>query len=141
MMDLDTILKIVALFFGGIITLSSFVAAVVYLTDQYKKTAIAANAEEFKKLNTKIDDFKNDVNKRFDTVEAKQEKSDIEACKNFLVRCLDDFERGIVSPVIVERYWKEFDYYIAKGKNSSIKTRTNALVQSGVLTRDTTKGE
>lgn len=151
-MDLDTVIKVIGIIMGSIITFSAFVAAVVYLLDQHKKTTRALLKEDFEQINKKIDDFHDEVkeelsdfhdevNKRFDNVEAKQEKAALESCKNFLVKCLDDFEHGKkVSSVLMDRFWKQYDYYISRGQNSSIKTRTEALVASGVISR-ITKGE
>jgi cell shape-determining protein MreC len=140
-MDIDTILKVIAIIMGSIVSFSAFVAAVVYLIDQRKKSARSMLQEDFDKINKKIDDFKESVDKRFDDLEKKHEKSDMEACKNFLVKCLDSFENDKkVSSVLIDRFWHEYDYYIEKGKNSSIKSRTQELVSSGQLKR-ITKGE
>ena len=135
-MDIDTILKVIGIVMGSIITFSAFVAAVVYLLEQHKKGTRALLQEDFKQINEKIDNFHTEVNGRFDKVDERQANSDMAACKNFLVRCLDDFEQGKkTSPVTIERFWNQYDYYISKGKNSSIKSRTQYLVSTGQLQR------
>lgn len=134
-MDLDTIFKVIMILFGGVITFSSFVAAVVYLTDQHKKGIRSELKEDFENMNKKIDDFQADVNTRFDLMDQKHEKSDLAMCQNFLVNCLTNFERGIGDQAMIQRFWKQYDYYIGKGKNSYIKSRVKELEADGKLAR------
>lgn len=56
-------------------------------------------------------------------------------CKNFLVRCLADFEKGNkMSDVEVERFWEQYHHYIDElGENAHIKEWTERLKKEGKL--------
>lgn len=56
-------------------------------------------------------------------------------CKNFLVRCLADFEKGNkLSDVEVERFWEQYDHYINElHENTYIKEWTESLKKEGKL--------
>lgn len=53
---------------------------------------------------------------------------DMESCKNYLVRCLGDFEHGNpLSEVEQERFWEEYRHYLEIGGNSYIERRVEKL--------------
>ena len=53
---------------------------------------------------------------------------DMESCKNYLVRCLGDFEHGKpLSEVEQERFWEEYRHYLEIGGNSYIERRVEKL--------------
>ena len=56
-------------------------------------------------------------------------------CKNFLVRCLADFEKGNeMSDVEIERFWEQYDHYINELKeNTYIQKWTERLEREGKL--------
>lgn len=56
-------------------------------------------------------------------------------CKNFLVRCLADFEKGNkMSDVEVERFWEQYHHYIDELKeNTYIKEWTERLKKEGKI--------
>ena len=56
-------------------------------------------------------------------------------CKNFLVRCLADFEKGNeMSDVEIERFWEQYDHYINELKeNTYIKKWTERLEDEGKI--------
>lgn len=56
-------------------------------------------------------------------------------CKNFLVRCLADFEKGNrLSDVEVERFWEQYDHYINElHENTYIKEWTESLKKEGKI--------
>ena len=56
-------------------------------------------------------------------------------CKNFLVRCLADFEKGNeMSAVEIERFWEQYDHYINELKeNTYIKEWTERLKGEGKI--------
>lgn len=68
-----------------------------------------------------------DLNKRLNTV-------DQETCKNFLVRCLADVERGDqMTEIENERFWEQYAYYIDHGGNTYIKNKVEKLKAEGKL--------
>ena len=59
---------------------------------------------------------------------------DMESCKNYLVRCLGDFEHGNpLSDVEQERFWEEYQHYLRIGGNSYIERRVEKLKLDGKL--------
>lgn len=56
-------------------------------------------------------------------------------CKNFLVRCLADSEKGNkLSDVEVERFWEQYDHYINElHENTYIKEWTESLKKEGKI--------
>ena len=56
-------------------------------------------------------------------------------CKNFLVRCLADFEKGNrLSDVEVERFWEQYHHYTEELKeNTYIKEWTERLKKEGKI--------
>lgn len=56
-------------------------------------------------------------------------------CKNFLVRCLADFEKGNkLSDVEVERFWEQYHHYTQELKeNTYIKEWTERLKREGKI--------
>lgn len=74
-----------------------------------------------------INDSILEINQRLDVV-------DMESCKNFLVRCIADVERGeSMSETEAERFWEQYDYYIKSGKNTYVKNKVEKLKQEGRL--------
>lgn len=56
-------------------------------------------------------------------------------CKNFLVRCLADFEKeNEMSEVEIERFWEQYDHYVNELKeNTYIKEWTERLKGEGKI--------
>lgn len=56
-------------------------------------------------------------------------------CKNFLVRCLADFERGNkLSDIEVERFWEQYHHYTQELKeNTYVKEWTERLKKEGKI--------
>ena len=122
--------KIVA---DAIVFLAAFVAAVIYLKTTMKKTIKEVNKEDFEDMHDSINDLKEDMNHRFDDVNARIDNSDLQACRNFLVHAMVDIERGIADEALIHRFWDELDHYHKKKQNSYIDTRVQALIDTGKL--------
>ena len=68
-----------------------------------------------------------EINQRLNSV-------DMQATKNFLVRCISDMERGEkMSETEAERFWEQYDYYIKSGGNTYIKNKVEKLQKEGRL--------
>lgn len=60
---------------------------------------------------------------------------DMEACKNFLVRCIADFENEQpINETELERFWEQYDHYTKEGHNGYIKHKVETLVNEGKIT-------
>ena len=78
-------------------------------------------------LNSRMDKLDDEINKRMDKV-------DMESCKNYLVRCLSDLEKGEeLSEAAKIRYAEQYDHYIGQGENSYIKSETEKFRAEGKL--------
>lgn len=62
------------------------------------------------------------------------DKVDMETCKNFLVRCIADVERGdVLCETETERFYEQYEHYLSKGGNTYIKTKVEKLISDGKL--------
>ena len=74
-----------------------------------------AIASAFKPINKKIDDV------------------DLNATKNFLVRCLSDIEKHGIDDVTKMRFYEQLEHYEKMGGNSYIKSEVERLKKEGKL--------
>ena len=73
-------------------------------------------------------------NQAINGLSQKVNQVDMESCKNYLVRCLGDFEHGNpLSDVEQERFWEEYQHYCEIGGNSYIEHRVEKLSLDGKL--------
>ena len=97
----------------------------------------------FKTINTTIKESMTKVIKelmqplsdKLDNIEKRVQSIDKATCKNFLVRCLADFEKGnYMSEVEVERFWEQYKHYIDDlGENTYIKEWTERSKREGKI--------
>ncbi len=89
------------------------------------KTAVEkAVSDQFENLAETITDIKKQL-----------VKVDMETCKNFLVRCIADFENEQpINETELERFWEQYDHYIKEGHNGYIKHKVETLVRDGKIT-------
>ena len=100
-----------------------FIGGVGFLYKSIKRFLEKIIKEQFKPFQKSLDDLRDNV-----------ETVDMESCKNFLVRCLGDFENGkIISDIEQERFWEEYEHYLEKGGNSYVKHRVEKLQAEGKL--------
>jgi hypothetical protein len=100
-----------------------FIGAVGYLHAKLKKLIAHSLDEQLKTITKEMDSLQ----ERLDTV-------DMESCKNFLVRCLTDFEReGQISETELERFWEQYGYYKEHGGNTYISKKVEKFEHEGRL--------
>lgn len=79
--------------------------------------------EQFKTLTDAIAG----IDKRLDSV-------DMESCKNFLVRCLADLEKGEhMTETEKQRFYEQYDYYLKHDGNSYIREKVDKYKREGTL--------
>lgn len=104
------------------------IGIILVIAGGYKKLydAIKNNLEKIVgKALKPLNDSILEINQRLDVV-------DMEACKNFLVRCIADVERGeSMSETETERFWEQYDYYIKSGRNTYVKNKVEKLRKEG----------
>ena len=85
----------------------------------------------YKKISESIESM---IGKQLKPVIDTMKELDLETCKNFLVRCIADIERGDkMSETEVERFWEQYEHYTKQGGNSYIKEKVEKLKASGKL--------
>ena len=88
---------------------------------------LAPVTESIKALAKRMDGMETTLNERLDVV-------DMESCKNFLVHCIGDVEKGDeLSEAQKTRFWEQYDYYIKHGENSYIKNKAEQYKTKGRL--------
>lgn len=74
------------------------------------------------------------INERLDKLERRNERQDLENCKNYLVLFLADIERNNVpDEVEILRFEEQYNYYTKKGGNSYIHRKYEKLKAEGKL--------
>lgn len=74
------------------------------------------------------------VNESIAEVKDKVSRVEQESCKNYLARCLADFDRDeSLSETEKERFWENYEHYLKCGGNSYIKHKVEKLVSEGKL--------
>ena len=102
---------------------AAFLGGVAYLKGALLKAVADVVKKELKPIGKQVDDMQRKI-----------DRVDMESCKNFLVRCLADFENGYtISETERERFWEQYEHYIKAGNNSYIKSKVDQLQKSGKL--------
>jgi len=103
--------------------LVGFIGGVGYLHTKLKKWIAHSLEEQLQSIDKEM----KSLQERLDNV-------DMESCKNFLVRCLTDFERGgQISETELERFWEQYEYYSKHGGNTYISKKVAKLEHEGKI--------
>lgn len=79
--------------------------------------------ESLKPTNDKIDELGKSV-----------ERVDMANCKNYLVSTISDVKNGVkLDDVAKERFYENYDHYVAMGGNSYVKKAVEELTEKGKL--------
>lgn len=86
-------------------------------------------------LKTHIEEwFKKPLKEEIEPINQRLDAIDLNATKNFLVRCLKDIERGVdLSEVEMERFYEQYEHYKKEGGNSYIKRCYEQLESEGKI--------
>ena len=122
---------------GGIIVA---VAALGYkLWGGFKAAVSNAVAAQFKAVKESIGGLQTSIDsldKKIDEVDKRVDRVNMQGCKNFLVRCIADFENEQPNnETEVERFWEQYAYYKDNGGNSYICHKVEALEMQGKIKR------
>ena len=81
-----------------------------------------------------VSDLLKPITESINQINDRLDKVDMEATKNFLVRCLSDVEKGErMTEVEAERFWEQYEHYIAAGGNTYIKNKVVKLQEEGKI--------
>lgn len=105
----------------------AFIAALIASVGAISKAAKKAVTKAFE------GGMKN-TNDRLDKIEKKIDDVDLNTCKNFLVARLTEVEHGrALDSVTEERFWEQYEHYVAIGGNTYIQHKVEQLEQAGKL--------
>lgn len=94
-----------------------------YLHMTLKKWLKKIMDEQTKSIDTKIDE----LNKRLDLI-------DLETTKNYLVQFISEVKRGeTISETERQRFYEQYEHYLASGGNTYIRTEVEALQKKGYV--------
>jgi hypothetical protein len=85
-------------------------------------------------VKTAVDDNFKAITGQITEINARLDKVNMEACKNFLVRCLADIDRGDeLTETEAQRFKEQYDYYIEHNGNTYIKDKYEKSKSEGKL--------
>ena len=85
-------------------------------------------------ISNSMDEFLKPVESEIHSLQARLDTVNMETCKNFLVRCLADFDKGAeISDTELERFWEQYSYYQSQGGNTYISKKVEKLEKEGKL--------
>ena len=85
-------------------------------------------------VKTAVDENFEAINATISSINTRLDKVDMESCKNFLVRCLADIEKGQgLTAAERMRFKEQYDYYLAHGGNTYIKDEVDKYKAEGKL--------
>lgn len=74
------------------------------------------------------------TNEKLDRLEGKIDDVDLNTCKNFLVARISEIEQGrALDSVGEERFWEQYEHYLAIGGNTYIQHKVEQLEKDGKL--------
>lgn len=107
----------------GIAFFVALIGGIGVLISSFKKLLTTMLAEQFAELKLDIEK----INTRLANV-------DMASTKNFLVRCIRDYEAGEqMSDTETERFWEQYEHYCKNGGNSYIKRKVEQLKADGKI--------
>ena len=119
-------------FAGGLALIVAIIAGVQNL----KKNIKSWIEESLKTRFDTIDKSQEKILAKIDDVDKRLDKVDMENCKNYLVTFLAEVRRGETKDATeLQRFWEEYDHYVAKGGNSYIREDVEDLKKKGLLGR------
>lgn len=109
---------------GAALTLLvGIVGGVMYLKNALRAILSSVVKQELEPLRKQVDDMRQQI-----------DRVDMESCKNYIVTCLAEIERGeVFSETERQRFYEQYEHYISTGHNSYIKSKVEQLRKQGKL--------
>lgn len=119
---------------GQILVCITFVAGFIAGVSKIKKAIDSIKTTINKWVQEELKPEFTAINTRLDNLEARNERQDLENCKNYLVLFLADIERNDChDEVELLRFEEQFNYYTKKGGNSYIRKKYEKLKAEGKI--------
>lgn len=108
---------------GGVVLLAGFIKGVTELKKSIKEWISGLLKESFDSLSAKLT-----------TLQERVDEIDVSTCKNFLVARLAEIERGHeLDEIETERFWEQYEHYLAIGGNTYIKRKVEQFKAEGKI--------
>ena len=106
----------------GIAFIVALITGISYMNDKLKEWITDSLKDNFDAVNKHIDDL-----------EEKISTVDMEQTKSFLVRCIGDIEDGGISETELQRFFEQYEHYLAMDGNTYIRHKVEQLMQEGKI--------
>ena len=108
---------------GGVVLLAGFIKGVRELKKSVKEWITKLLEDSFQSLS-----------KQLSTLQERVDDIDVSTCKNFLVARLAEIERGHeLDEIETERFWEQYEHYLAIGGNTYIKRKVEQFKAEGKI--------
>lgn len=122
--DIEGIIVVLIGLIGGLITLYTYI----------KKFITVSIKPELEKIQSEQKDADIKLNEKIDSLDERVTRVDMQQTKNYLVRCLNDIDKGVISDSELERFWEQYKHYDQQlNLNGYIKSKVEKLQKEGKL--------
>lgn len=121
-------------FASNLALIVSIIGGFAFLYAKLKAVIESVIKELLAPVTKKIDDLSGRVDGLEASIDNSLEVAAMESCKNYLVACLGELEKGDeLSEAEKERFGEQYDYYLKHGGNSYIRGKAETYKAQGKL--------
>ena len=121
-------------FASNLALIVSIIGGFAFLYAKLKAVIESVIKELLAPVTKKIDDLSGRVDGLETSIDNSLEVAAMESCKNYLVACLGELEKGDeLSEAEKERFGEQYDYYLKHGGNSYIRGKADYFKAQGKL--------
>lgn len=132
---MDSLIEFLGKLNDNILIIVGLITSLIFLATQIRNLKTSLISFTKKIFEDEFDAVHSDIKALSEKIDSVEQN----ATRNFLVRCITDFDNGTrVSEAVKIRFWDEYDRYTdPKGmnQNSYIKTNVNRLEKEGKISR------
>lgn len=121
-------------FASNLALIVSIIGGFAFLYAKLKSVIESVIKELLAPVTKKIDDLSGRMDNMEQSIDKGLEVAAMESCKNYLVACLGELEKGDeLSEAEKERFGEQYDYYLNHGGNSYIRGKAETYKAQGKL--------
>lgn len=119
---------------GIIVVFVGLIAGLITLYNYIKKFITVSIKPELEKIQSEQKEADIKLNEKIDSLDERVTRVDMQQTKNYLVRCLNDIDKGAISDSELERFWEQYKHYDQQlNLNGYIKSKVEKLQKEGKL--------
>ena len=119
---------------GIVVFLVGLIAGLVTLYSYIKKFITVSIKPELEKIRSEQEQADINLNQKIDGLDERVTRVDMQQTKNYLVRCLNDIDKGAISDSELERFWEQYKHYDQQlNLNGYIKSKVEKFQKEGKL--------